>query len=72
MYLAIPLWRIYNILRKAEYYLKKEGIGLLVINEKTCNIRKIIKAERSKKQIGKIKLEIIDKKMFKVSKYKFL
>ena len=72
VYLAFPLWRVYNILRKAEYYLKKEGIGLLVINEKTCNVRKIIKAGRSKKQIGKIKLEIIDKKMFKVSKYKFL
>jgi hypothetical protein len=33
VYLAIPLWMVYNILRKAEYYLKKEGIGLLIINE---------------------------------------
>ena len=72
VYLAIPLWRVYNILRKAEYYLKKEGIGLLIINEKTCDVRKIINAKHSKKQMGTTSLKIIDKKMFRVSKYKFL
>lgn len=72
VYLAIPLLRVYNVLRKAEYYLKKEGIGLLVINEKTCNVRKIIDATHSNKQMGKTSLDVIDRNMFKVSKYKFL
>ena len=72
VYLAVPLLRVYNILRKAEVLLKKDGIGLLVINEKTCEVSKIINAKRSNKQLGKISLDKIDKKMFKVSKYKFL
>ncbi len=72
VYLAIPLWGVYNILRKAEYYLKKEGIGLLIINEKTCDVRKFIDAKHSKIQIGAISLEIINKNKFKTSKYKFL
>jgi hypothetical protein len=71
-YLAVPLLRSYNILRKAEFLLKKEGIGLLVINEKTCEVSKIVNAKRSNKQLGKISLDKIDKKMFSVSKYKFL
>jgi hypothetical protein len=72
VYLAVPLLRSYNILRKAEFLLKKEGIGLLVINEKTCEVSKIVNAKRSNKQLGKISLDKIDKKMFSVSKYKFL
>ena len=72
VFLAIPLWRVYNVLRKAEYYLKKDGIGLLVINEKTCEVKKIINAKRSLKQMGKTSLEKIDKNMFKILKYKFL
>ena len=72
VYLAIPLWRVYNVLRKAEYYLKKEGIGLIIINEKTCDVRKIIDAKHSKIQIGAISLETINKNKFKTSKYKFL
>jgi hypothetical protein len=72
VYLAVPLLRSYNILRKAEFNLKKEGIGLLVINEKTCEVRKIISAKRSNKQMGKVSLDKIDKKMYKTSKHKFL
>ena len=72
VYLAVPLWRVYNILRKAEFNLKKEGIGLLVINENNCDVRKIIESIHSDKQIGKTTLEITDKNMFKVAKYKFL
>ena len=72
VYLAIPLWRVYNVLRKAEYYLKKEGIGLLIINEKTCDVRKFIDAKHSKIQIGTISLDIINKNKIKTSKYKFL
>ncbi len=72
VYLAFPMLRVYNILRKAEFLLKKEGIGLLAINEKTCEVRKIINAKRSNKQMGRISLEKIDKKLFRVSKHKFL
>ena len=72
VYLAIPLWRAYNVLRKAEHYLKKEGIGLLIINEKTCDVRKFIDAKHSKIQIGATSLDIINKNLFKTSKYKFL
>jgi len=72
VFIAVPLWRVYNVLRRAEHCLKKEGIGLLIINEKTCEVKKIINAEKSKKQMGKISLERIDKNIFRVSKYKFL
>lgn len=72
VYLAVPLWKSYNILRKAEYYLRREGIGLLVINDKTCDVRKIIDSKHSEKQMGITSLEIIDKNMSKVSKYRFL
>ena len=34
VYLAIPLSRVYNVLRKAEHLLKKEGIGLLIVKMK--------------------------------------
>ena len=72
VYLAVPLSRAYNILRKAEHYLRKERIGLLIVNEKTHDVKRYINAKLSKKQIGKISLEKINKNMFKVSKYKFL
>jgi hypothetical protein len=72
VYLAIPLSRVYNVLRKAEHYLKKEGIGLLIVNEKTLNVKKFIKAKHSKKQIGEISFQNVNKNMFKVTKYKFL
>lgn len=54
VYLAVPLFKSYNILRKAEYYFKKEGIGLLVINEKTSKVSEIIKPKKSKKRIASI------------------
>ena len=72
VYLAVPLLKSYNILRKAEFLLKKEGIGLLVINEKNCEVRKIINAKHSNKQMGKVSLDRIDKNMYKTSKHKFL
>ena len=72
VYLALPLWSVYNVLRKVEFYLKKEGIGLLIINEKTGDVRKFINAKHSKKQMGAVSLETINKNMFKTSIYKFL
>jgi len=53
-YIAFPLNRVFNILRRAEYILKKEGIGLLVIKEKSCEVCKIIEAEKSHKKICSI------------------
>jgi len=53
-YVAFPLNRVFNILRKADYILKKEGIGLLVIKEKTHEVCKIIDAEQSIKKMGSI------------------
>jgi len=53
-YVAFPLNRVFNILRRAEYILKKEGIGLLVIKEKTRDVCKIINAEKSTKKMGSI------------------
>jgi hypothetical protein len=72
VYLALPLSKVYNILRKAEDTLKKEGIGLLIVNENTLDVKKYINARLSKKQFGEISLEKINKKMFRVSRYKFL
>ena len=53
-YIAFPLNRAFNILRRAEHILKKEGIGLLVIKEKSCEVCKIIEAEKSNKKICSI------------------
>ena len=72
VYLALPLSKVYNILRKAEDTLKKEGIGLLIVNENTLDVKKYINARLSKKQFGEVSLEKINKKMFRVSRYKFL
>ena len=57
VYLAVPLLKSYGILRKAEYYIKKEGIGLLIVTENNCEVRKIIDAKPSKKKIAGIKLK---------------
>jgi len=45
VYIAFPLFKVYNILRKAEHILKKEGIGLLIVKEVSCEVRKIIDAK---------------------------
>lgn len=67
VYLAVPLFKSYNILRKAEYFFKKEGIGFLIINEKTSNVSEIIKPLKSKKKIASItKKEIIKSKRSRV------
>jgi len=50
------LEKSYNILRKAESKLKKEGIGLLVVNEKNCIVSEIIKPRESNRLFGKIML----------------
>ena len=52
VYIAVPLMKSFNILRKAKHKLENEGIGLLVINEKTCEVKKLIDAKQSEKKMG--------------------
>jgi len=53
-YIVFPLNRVFNVLRRAEFLLKKEGIGLLVIKERTSEVCKIIDAEKSCKKMGSV------------------
>ena len=62
VYLAVPLFRAYNILRKAEHILKKEGIGLLIVKETNCAVCKIIDAKQSKIKTCNITMEEIRKR----------
>jgi len=56
VYVAFPLMKSYNILRKAEHILKKNKIGLLVINEEDAKVKKIIEAKKSTKAFGILNL----------------
>jgi hypothetical protein len=71
VYLAFPLMKSYNVLRKAEFILKKEGIGLLTVNEDTCKVNKIIDAMHSRRTMGTITLEELKRNWKKRSKMKF-
>jgi len=61
VYLAFPLLKAYNILKKAEHILKKEGIGLLIVKEKNCEISKIIESKVSKTKMCNITIEEVRK-----------
>ena len=71
VYLAFPLMKSYNVLRKAEVTLEKEGIGLLTVNEETCEVCKIIDAMQSRRTMGTITLEELKRNWKKRSKMKF-
>jgi hypothetical protein len=71
VYLAFPLMKSYNVLRKAEVILKREGIGLLTVNEETCEVCKMIDAIQSRKTMGTITLEELKRNWKKSSKMKF-
>jgi hypothetical protein len=71
VYLAFPLMKSYNVLRKTEVILKKEGIGLLTVNEETCEVCKIIDAMQSRRTMGTITLEELKRNWKKRSKMKF-
>jgi hypothetical protein len=58
----------YNVLRKAEYTLRKEGIGLLIVNELTCKVCKVIDARKSKRIISRITLEEMNRNLKKIGK----
>ena len=62
VYLAVPLFRVFNILRKAEHILKKEGIGLLISKETNCEVCKIIDAKQSKIKTCNITMDEIRKR----------
>ena len=71
VYLAFPLMKSYNVLRKAEVTLEKEGIGLLTVNEEICEVCKIIDAMQSRRTMGTITLEELRRNWKKRSKMKF-
>ena len=71
VYLAFPLMKSYNVLRKAEVIFEKEGIGLLTVNEETCEVCKIIDAMQSRRTMGTITLEELKRNWKKRSKMKF-
>jgi hypothetical protein len=71
VYLAFPLMKSYNVLRKTEVILKREGIGLLTVNEETCEVCKIIDAMQSRRTMGTITLEELKRNWKKRSKMKF-
>ena len=71
VYLAFPLKKSFNVLKKTEHILKKEGIGFLVVEEKDCNVRKILDAKPSKKKICSITLEEFKRNQRKQCKTKF-
>jgi hypothetical protein len=71
VYLAFPLLKSFKLLRKAETLLKKEGIGLLTVNEDTCKVCKIIEARQSRRNLGTITLNELKRNWKKRSKMKF-
>jgi len=71
VYLAFPLQHSLTVLRKAEHQLKKQGIGLLVVNEKTVEVTELIPAQYSKKKFISLTTQEIDRKRKnRKSKYK--
>jgi len=70
VYLAFPLMKSYSILRKSEHILKKEGIGLLIVNEKTCKVSKIINPRLSKRKFASITIQEIKKRRnYRINKF---
>jgi hypothetical protein len=61
-YVAFPLSKSYLLMKKASFALQQNGIGLLVINEKTKNVCKIIDAKQSNKKLGTISIDEIRKR----------
>jgi hypothetical protein len=65
VYIAFPLMKSYSILRKAEFNLKSNGIGFLIVNEKTSKVCEIIEARKSNKKIGTLTLDRVNKMHYK-------
>jgi hypothetical protein len=54
VYLAIPLMKSFSMLRKKEHVLRKEGIGVLLVNEETCAVEKFIDAQQSTRKFASL------------------
>jgi hypothetical protein len=72
VYLAFPLNKSFNVLKKAEHILRKEKIGLIVIEETYCDVRMIIKAEPSCRKFCSITMPEIKRncRRYQNKKYK--
>jgi len=72
IFLAFPHSKISNVLYKTEQIFREEGLGLLAVDEKNFDVKKIIEAKQSSKKMGSVSLDYINRRMFSVSRYKFL
>lgn len=61
VYIVFPYMKGKNVLMKAKEKLKNDGIGLITVDEETCEVRIVLKAKHSKRNIGSIKIEEIDR-----------
>ena len=59
VYVVFPLMKSYTILRKAEHVFKKEGIGLLIVNEESGKVSKILNPEVSKRKFTSLTIQEI-------------
>jgi len=70
MYLAIPLMKSFSLVRKKEHLLRKEGIGVLLVNEETCAVEKLIDAQRSTQKFASLTIQEVqtrrDQRMTKI------
>jgi len=57
VYLAIPLMKSFSMLRKKEHVLRKEGIGVLLVNEETCAVEKFIDAQQSTRKFASLTMQ---------------
>jgi len=60
VYLALPLMKSFSMLRKKEHVLRKEGIGVLLVNEETCAVEKLIVAEQSTRKFASLTVREVE------------
>jgi len=61
VYLAVPLMKSSLFLQKSEPTLQKEGIGLLVVNELSCEVSEIMEARTSQRTFAPVTFDEITK-----------
>jgi len=72
VYLAIPLMKSFSLLRKKEHLLRKEGIGVLLVNEETCVVEKIIDAQQSTRKFASLTIqEVQTRRNQRMQKFQF-
>ncbi len=72
VYLAVPLMNIYSLLRKHQYTLIGNHIGVLTVNEHTKQVHTLISAQQSTKTLGKITIDEINGTKSKLFKRRML